>query len=68
MSEGKPIAIRFPIGDEKRIRIIAIEEDRTFSATVRALCNEAIMARTATVDKPQSPTPPRRRVLSRGVI
>jgi len=72
VKEGRPIPIRFPGGDEKRIRIVAIEEDKTFSAMVRALCNEALTARAIAADplKPEPPSPTRvlvRRVLSRGV-
>jgi len=74
---GNPIPIRFPIGDEKSIRIYAIETDKTFSAAVRDLVRRGLSA-VAAETRPQPPqpqpqpqprnSPPARRMLSRGVV
>lgn len=67
MKEGRPIPIRFPIGDEKSIRIFAIASDKTFSAAVRELCRRGLAVIEAESAPPEQPRTPTRRVLSRGV-
>jgi hypothetical protein len=62
MKPSRLIPIRFPVGDEKRIRIYAIENDKTFSAAVRLLCNKALSD-----ERPAAQQQQMRRVLSRGV-
>ena len=63
MKQGRPIPIRFTDGIEKRIRVYAVENDKTFSAAVRSLCVQGL----AHERKTPAPVSPARRVLSRGV-
>jgi len=67
MKEGRPIPIRFPVGDWKSIHIYAIESDKTFSAAVRELCRRGLAAIAADAKPQAQPPAPTRRVLSRGV-
>ena len=42
VKEGRPIPVRFPVDDERRIRVFAIERGLSFSAAVRALVNNGL--------------------------
>lgn len=67
MKDGSPIPVRFPSGDEKEVRIYAIERELTVSAAIRDLVKRGLASLGAPAPCDQVSAPPRRRVLSRGV-
>lgn len=70
VKQGQPIPVRFTVLSEKRVRMYAIESDRSLNAAIRYLVDlglevlqsEAETSRSATVS-----AAPMRRILSRGV-
>ena len=67
MKDGSPIPVRFPSGDEKRLRIYAIENDITVSQAIRDLVARGLSSVSAPSTDERPAATPRRRMLSRGV-
>jgi hypothetical protein len=67
VKEGGPIPCRFAAAVEKRLRMYALEHDITLSDAIRVMVNRGFATLEAPAPAADSP-PPRRRVLSRGVI